>query len=197
MFLFQLFFPCFAPEGILSGGLKLERRAKKLHNQLQKAPNKANLNDWLCAYALAASEENATGHMAVTAPTNGAAGVIPAVRYYAITHEGATREQVRDFLLTASAIAGNIKHRSSISDAEVGCQGEVEHAAEMDLEHHLGMTCDPVADLVQIPCIERSVFGAVKAYTAATLALLAEDHHFMPPEQLHRCDEANRTSDER
>jgi L-serine dehydratase len=189
-------------EGILSGGLNLERRAKKLHIQLQKTPNKANLNGWLCAYALAASEENAAGHMVVTAPTNGAAGVLPAVLYYAITHEGATREHVRDFLLTAGAIGGIIKHRSSISGAEVGCQGEVgsassmaaaglcaikggtpaqvEHAAEMALEHHLGMTCDPVAGLVQIPCIERNGFGAVKAYTAATLALLAEGRHFMP-----------------
>ena len=191
-----------AAEGILSGGLQLERRAKKLHDQLQKAPQKANVNGWLCAYALAASEENAAGHMVVTAPTNGAAGVIPAVLYYAITHEGATVEQVRDFLLTAGAIGGIIKHRSSISGAEVGCQGEVgsassmaaaglcaikggspaqvEHAAEMALEHHLGMTCDPVAGLVQIPCIERNGFGAVKAYTAATLALLAEGQHFMP-----------------
>jgi len=188
--------------GPLPGGINLERRAKKLHERLRNKPKGANANDWLCAYAFAVSEENGAGHMVVTAPTNGAAGVIPAVLYYAVTHLGATAADVREFLLTAAAIGGLIKHRSSISGAEVGCQGEVgsasamaaaglcaiqggtppqvEHAAEMALEHHLGMTCDPVAGLVQVPCIERNGFGAVKAYTASSLALLDEGEHFMP-----------------
>ena len=151
---------------------------------------------------MAVNEENAAGHMVVTAPTNGAAGVIPAVLYYFVIHEVGTIEQVREFLLTASAIGGLIKHRSSISGAEVGCQGEVgsaasmaaaglcavrggtpqqvENAAEIALEHHLGMTCDPVKGLVQVPCIERNGFGAIKAYTAASLAIRGSGQHFMP-----------------
>jgi len=190
-----------ATEGTLPGGLNIPRRAQKLHQQLQEQPDNANVNDWLCAYAMAVNEENAAGHMVVTAPTNGAAGVIPAVLYYLILHEGGTRQQVRDFLLTACAIGGLIKHLSSISGAEVGCQGEVgsaasmaasglcavrggtaqqiEHAAEIALEHHLGMTCDPVHGLVQVPCIERNGFGAIKAYTAASLAIRGTGKHFM------------------
>ncbi len=188
-------------EGILPGGLNIPRRAKVLHQQLQDEPNKADVNDWLCAYAMAVNEENAAGHMVVTAPTNGAAGVMPAVLYYFITREDGTIHQVRDFLLTASAIGGLIKHLSSISGAEVGCQGEVgaaasmaaaglcavrggtaqqiEHAAEIALEHHLGMTCDPVGGLVQVPCIERNGFGAIKAYAAASLAIRGTGKHFM------------------
>ncbi len=188
-------------QGTLPGGLQLARRAKGLHEQLQDNPEGASVNDWLCAYAMAVNEENAAGHMVVTAPTNGAAGVIPAVLYYYVNHESGTKEQVREFLLTASAIGGIIKHRSSISGAEVGCQGEVgsaaamaaaglcavrggtaeqtENAAEIALEHHLGMTCDPVAGLVQVPCIERNGFGAIKAYTAASLALRGSGHHFV------------------
>ena len=188
--------------GSLPGGLALPRRAKELHEQLQDNPEGVSVNDWLCAYAMAVNEENAAGHMVVTAPTNGAAGVIPAVLYYLVTHESGTKEQVREFLLTASAIGGIIKHRSSISGAEVGCQGEVgsaasmaaaglcavrggtsekiENAAEIALEHHLGMTCDPVKGLVQIPCIERNGFGAIKAYAAASLAIRGSGHHFMP-----------------
>ncbi len=188
-------------EGHLPGGLNIKRRAKTLYQQLQANPQKANLNDWLCAYAMAVNEENAAGHMVVTAPTNGAAGVIPAVIFYAIKHEGATLEQARDFLLVAGAIGGLIKHNSSISGAEVGCQGEVgsasamaaaglcaikggsteqiENAAEIALEHHLGMTCDPVGSLVQVPCIERNGFGAIKAYTAASLAIRGDGKHFM------------------
>jgi len=188
-------------EGRLPGGLNVQRRAKSLFRQLQNNPQHANLNDWLCAYAMAVNEENAAGHMVVTAPTNGAAGVIPAVIYYAVTHEGATNEQVRDFLLVAAAVGGLIKHNSSISGAEVGCQGEVgsasamaaaglcaikggtteqiENAAEIALEHHLGMTCDPVGSLVQVPCIERNGFGAIKAYTAASLAIRGDGQHFM------------------
>ncbi|MCW5619116.1 MAG: L-serine ammonia-lyase [Nitrosomonas sp.] len=190
-----------AAEGILPGGLKVKRRAKALYRQLSENSQQASMNDWLCAYAMAVNEENAAGHMVVTAPTNGAAGVIPAVIHYAVQHEGATHEQVRDFLLVAAAIGGLIKHNSSISGAEVGCQGEVgsasamaaaglcaikggttaqiENAAEIALEHHLGMTCDPVGSLVQVPCIERNGFGAIKAYTAASLAIRGDGQHFM------------------
>ncbi|MGB5223773.1 MAG: L-serine ammonia-lyase [Arenicellales bacterium] len=189
-------------EGKLPGGLELPRRAKILYEQLKDGPEAANINDWLCAYAMAVNEENAAGHLVVTAPTNGAAGVIPAVLYYFVKHQSGTKEQVREFLLTASAIGGLIKHRSSISGAEVGCQGEVgsaasmaaaglcavrggtseqiENAAEIALEHHLGMTCDPVNGLVQVPCIERNGFGAIKAYTAASLAMRGSGQHFMP-----------------
>ena len=189
-------------EGRLPGGLSIRRRAKDLYEQLQMYPEKATLNDWLCAYAMAVNEENAAGHMVVTAPTNGAAGVIPAVIYYLLKHEGGTEQQVRDFLLTAAAIGGLIKHLSSISGAEVGCQGEVgsaaamaaaglcavrggtteqvENAAEIALEHHLGMTCDPVGGLVQVPCIERNGFGAIKAHTAAALACRGTGEHFIP-----------------
>ncbi len=188
-------------EGQLPGGLKISRRAKVLFSQLQDNPKKANLNDWLCAYAMSVNEENAAGHMVVTAPTNGAAGVIPAVIYYAVKHEDVSLDQVRDFLLVAGAIGGLIKHNSSISGAEVGCQGEVgsasamaaaglcaikggtteqiENAAEIALEHHLGMTCDPVGSLVQVPCIERNGFGAIKAYAAASLAIRGNGQHFM------------------
>jgi L-serine dehydratase len=188
-------------EGVLPGGLNIPRRAKALHQQLQSQPDKTDVNDWLCAYAMAVNEENAAGHMVVTAPTNGAAGVVPAVLYYFTTHMGGTAEQVREFLLTASAIGGLIKHLSSISGAEVGCQGEVgsaasmaaaglcvvrggtaqqiEHAAEIALEHHLGMTCDPVHGLVQVPCIERNGFGAIKAYAATSLAIREPGKHFM------------------
>jgi L-serine dehydratase len=188
-------------DGILPGGLDLPRRAQQLHRQLLGDPERAEGNDWLCAYAMAVNEENAAGHMVVTAPTNGAAGVIPAILYYFTIHQGGTLEQVRDFLLVSGAIGGIIKHRSSISGAEVGCQGEVgsaaamaaaglcaerggssqqiEHAAEIALEHHLGMTCDPVRGLVQVPCIERNGFGAIKGYAAASLALRSSGEHFM------------------
>jgi len=188
-------------EGILSGGLKTPRRAKKLFEQLQAEPHKENMNEWLCVYAMAVNEENAAGHMVVTAPTNGAAGVIPSVLYYFIQHENGTSEQVVEFFLVAAAIGGLIKHCSSISGAEVGCQGEVgsaaamaaaglcavrggttqqiENAAEIALEHHLGMTCDPVNGLVQIPCIERNGFGAIKAYAAASLALRGSGQHII------------------
>jgi L-serine dehydratase len=189
-------------DGILPGGLNIQRRAKNLHQQLLADPAGATVNDWLCAYAMAVNEENAAGHMVVTAPTNGAAGVIPAVLYQLINHENGTQQQVRQFLLTAAAIGGLIKHRSSISGAEVGCQGEVgsaasmaaaglcavrggtseqiENAAEIALEHHLGMTCDPVKGLVQVPCIERNGFGAIKAHASASLAIRGSGQHFMP-----------------
>mgnify|MGYP000172748268 CR=1 FL=1 len=185
--------------GLLPGGLALARRAKALHDRLLADPRKATVNDWLCAYAMAVNEENAAGRMVVTAPTNGAAGVVPAVLYYLVTHEGGTPEQVRIFLLTAAAIGGIIKHRSSISGAEVGCQGEVgvacsmaaggltaamggtmvqvENAAEIGMEHNLGLTCDPVGGLVQIPCIERNAMAAVKAINAQRMAFRGDGKH--------------------
>jgi len=189
-------------QGILPGGINIPRRAKQLHQKFLKQPNKTDINDWLCAYAMAVNEENADWHMVVTAPTNGAAGVIPAILFYFTAHMGGTTAQIREYLLTASAIGGLIKHLSSISGAEIGCKGEVgsaaamaaaglcavrggtaqqiEHAAEIALEHHLGMTCDPVHGLVQVPCIERNGFGAIKAYTATSLALHGDGKHFMP-----------------
>lgn len=188
--------------GILPGVLKVARRASALHQQLEKQQSNVDVSEWLCAYAMAVNEENAAGHAVVTAPTNGAAGVIPAVLYFFVKHENGSTQQIREFLLTAAAIGGLIKHRSSISGAEVGCQGEVgsaasmaaaglcavrggtpeqiENAAEIALEHHLGMTCDPVEGLVQVPCIERNGFGAIKARTAASLALRGSGEHFMP-----------------
>ncbi len=205
-----------ATEGELPGGLKVQRRARQLFQQLQEETTTVTINDWLCVYAMAVNEENAAGHMVVTAPTNGAAGVLPAVMYYFFYKENNNhgrdtedRRQIHDFLLTAAAVGGLIKHRSSISGAEVGCQGEVgsaaamaaaglcavlggdarqvENAAEIALEHHLGMTCDPVAGLVQVPCIERNGFGAIKAYTAAKLAWRGSGQHIMP---LDSCIEA-------
>lgn len=195
-------------EGILPGGLKVKRRAKAIHDQLQaergrnlSQPHQAN--DWMSVYAMAVNEENAAGGRVVTSPTNGAAGVVPAVARYYLDHcVGAKREGIRDLLLTAAAIGGLIKHNASISGAEVGCQGEVgsasamaaaglcavlggtneqiENAAEIALEHHLGMTCDPAAGLVQVPCIERNALGAIKAVSAASLALRGDGTHFMP-----------------
>ena len=204
-------------DGVLPGGLNVKRRAKKIHEQLveEKGLNIAQphiANDWLSVYAMAVNEENAAGGKVVTSPTNGAAGVTPAVlRYYRDHCHGATENGARDFMLTAAAIGGLIKHNASISGAEVGCQGEVgsaaamaaaglcaalggtpeqvENAAEIALEHHLGMTCDPVAGLVQVPCIERNGLGAIKAVSAASLALRGDGQHFMP---LDNCIEAMR-----
>jgi L-serine dehydratase len=207
--------------GILPGGLKVRRRAAMIHDKLQDEwrSNKVNpllANDWLSVYAMAVNEENAAGGKVVTAPTNGAAGVVPAVLRYYLDHcTGAEWGKVSDFLLTAAAIGGLIKHNASISGAEAGCQGEVgsaaamaaaglcavlggtpeqvENAAEIALEHHLGMTCDPVAGLVQVPCIERNALGATKAVTAASLALRGNGTHFMP---LDNCIEAMRQTGE-
>lgn len=195
-------------EGIMPGGLKVRRRARVLHDKLQDEwrQNRRNpllANDWLSVYAMAVNEENASGGRVVTAPTNGAAGVIPAtIRYVMQFHDGADQQAIRDYLLTAAAVGGIIKHNASISGAEVGCQGEVgsaaamsaaglaavmggtpeqiENAAEIALEHHLGMTCDPVGGLVQVPCIERNALGAVKAVTAASLAMKGDGQHFVP-----------------
>ena len=204
-------------DGILPGGLQVRRRAPGIYQQLiaergtnQQQPH--TINDWIAVYAMAVNEENAAGGRVVTAPTNGAAGVIPAViRYYRDHCSGATDDGIRDFLLTAAAVGGLIKHNASISGAEVGCQGEVgsasamaaaglcaalggsnaqiENAAEIALEHHLGMTCDPAKGLVQVPCIERNGLGAIKAVSAASLALRGDGHHFMP---LDNCIETMR-----
>lgn len=194
-------------EGTLPGGLKVRRRAKSIHEALINergtnmfAPH--TINDWISVYAIAVNEENAAGGQVVTAPTNGAAGVLPAtIRYYLDHVPGASRSKINDFLLTAAAIGGMIKNNASISGAEVGCQGEVgsasamaaagfcavlggtpeqvENAAEIALEHHLGMTCDPVAGLVQAPCIERNGLGAIKAISAASLALRGDGKHLI------------------
>lgn len=194
--------------GTMPGGLKVRRRARDMFERLEvewrnNRPNPLLANDWLSVYAMAVNEENAMGGRVVTAPTNGAAGVIPAtLRFFLRFHAEAGAREVRDFLLTAAAIGGIIKHNASISGAEVGCQGEVgsasamaaaglaavlggtpaqvENAAEIALEHHLGMTCDPVGGLVQVPCIERNAMGAVKAVTAASLALKGDGSHFVP-----------------
>ncbi len=193
--------------GQLPGGLKVKRRAADVLAKLtgeagSNATQPHRVMDYLSVYAMAVNEENAAGGKIVTAPTNGAAGVVPAViRYYLDHCIGASQQGVREFLLAAAAIGGIIKHNASISGAEVGCQGEVgsasamaaaglcaalggsneqiENAAEIALEHHLGMTCDPVGGLVQVPCIERNAFGAVKAVTAASLALRGDGIHLV------------------
>ena len=194
-------------DGILPGGLGVKRRAKGIYDALMdergmnlKAPH--TINDWMSVYAMAVNEENAAGGQVVTAPTNGAAGVIPAtLRYYLDHVPGASTAHIEDFLLTASAIGGLVKYNASISGAEAGCQAEVgsasamaaaglcavmggspeqvENAAEIALEHHLGMTCDPVKGLVQVPCIERNGLGAIKAVSAASLALRGDGTHLV------------------
>ncbi|WP_102108878.1 L-serine ammonia-lyase [Oceaniglobus roseus] len=194
--------------GTLPGGLNVRRRAKGIHEALiaerglnQPAPH--TINDWMSAYAMAVNEENAAGGQVVTAPTNGAAGVIPATIRYWLDHvPGASAAKVPEFLLTAAAIGGLVKHNASISGAECGCQAEVgsaaamaaaglaavlggtpeqvENAAEIALEHHLGMTCDPVRGLVQVPCIERNGLGAIKAVSAASLSLRGDGAHLVP-----------------
>jgi L-serine dehydratase len=193
--------------GILPGGLKVRRRAKGIHDALiaerglnMTAPH--TINDWMSLYAMSVNEENAAGGQVVTAPTNGAAGVVPAVLRYYLDHvPGASPRRIADFLLTAAAIGGLCKHNASISGAECGCQAEVgsaaamaaaglaavlggtpeqiENAAEIALEHHLGMTCDPVKGLVQVPCIERNGLGAIKAVSAASLALRGDGIHLV------------------
>lgn len=204
-------------DGLLPGGLSVKRRAKGIYQTLlaERGQNRSQphiVNDWLCVYAMAVNEENAAGGRVVTSPTNGAAGVVPAViRYYRDHCLDANDDGVKTILLTAAAIGGLIKHNASISGAEVGCQGEVgaasamaaaglcaalggnnkqiENAAEIALEHHLGMTCDPAKGLVQVPCIERNGLGAIKAVSAASLALRGDGSHFMP---LDNCIETMR-----
>jgi L-serine dehydratase len=194
-------------DGILPGGFKVKRRAPDLYRSLTSNPEAAlrdplQVLDWVNLYALAVNEENAAGGRVVTAPTNGAAGIVPAVlHYYARFVPGATDAGVIDFLLTAAAIGILYKENASISGAEVGCQGEVgvacsmaagalcavmggtpaqaENAAEIGMEHHLGLTCDPVGGLVQIPCIERNAIASVKAINAARMALRGDGTHFV------------------
>jgi L-serine dehydratase len=201
-----------AADGILPGALKVRRRAGGLWRAIaadrgrNAGPPHLAL-DCVSAFAIAVNEENACGGRVVTAPTNGAAGVVPAVlRYYRDYCPGASAQGIHGFLLTATAIGGLIKSRASISGAEVGCQGEVgsaaamaaaglaaalggspaqiENAAEIAIEHHLGMTCDPIGGLVQIPCIERNAFGAIKAITAASLALHGDGLHRVSLDQV-------------
>ena len=194
-----------ATDGVLPGGFKVRRRAASLHRQLCANPEAAlrdplQVLDWVNLYALAVNEENAAGGRVVTAPTNGASGIIPAVlHYYTRFVPAATDRGVVDFLLTAAAIGMLYKENASISGAEVGCQGEVgvacsmaagalcavlggspeqvENAAEIGMEHHLGLTCDPVGGLVQIPCIERNAIASVKAINAARMALRGDGTH--------------------
>jgi len=190
-------------DGILPGGLNVRRRAKAMHEKLRSTDGSADTLrtlDWVSLYALAVNEENAAGGRVVTAPTNGAAGVIPAVlKYYQTFCAGASDDGTRRFLLTAAAIGTLYKKRASISAAQMGCQGEIgvacsmaaaglaavlggtneqiENAAEIGMEHNLGLTCDPVMGLVQVPCIERNTMGAVKAINAARLALHGDGQH--------------------
>ena len=192
-------------QGTLPGGLHVPRRAPALHQELASRPEAAmrdplTVLDWVNLYALAVNEENAAGGRVVTAPTNGAAGIIPAVlHYYDRFCPGSSEQGVFDFLLTAAAVGILYKENASISGAEVGCQGEVgvacsmaaagltaalggtpgqvENAAEIGMEHNLGLTCDPIGGLVQIPCIERNAMGAVKAINASRMALRGDGKH--------------------
>ena len=187
-------------DGVLPGGLKVRRRAGALRRQLTEEADLAEPADWVTLYALAVNEENAAGGRVVTAPTNGAAGIIPAVlRYYQEFIPGADDDGIVRFLLVAAGIGILFKENASISGAEVGCQGEVgsacsmaagalaevlggtpqqvENAAEIGIEHNLGLTCDPVGGLVQIPCIERNAVAAIKAITAARLAVREDGRH--------------------
>jgi L-serine dehydratase len=212
-----------ATDGILPGGFKVKRRAPQLHRDLTANPEAATdgpkarplagpgdpllVMDWVNLYALAVNEENAAGGRVVTAPTNGAAGIVPAVlHYYTRFVHGSSEKGVVDFLLTAAAIGILYKENASISGAEVGCQGEVgvacsmaagalcavtggtpeqvENAAEIGMEHHLGLTCDPVGGLVQIPCIERNAIASVKAINAARMALRGDGTHFVSLDQV-------------
>jgi L-serine dehydratase len=187
-------------DGVLPGGLQVRRRAGPLFRTLQVRPATGDplaALDWVSLFALAVNEENAAGGRVVTAPTNGAAGVIPAVLAYHRRFLGGAAESTRDFLLTAAAVGSLYKRNASLSAAEMGCQGEVgvacsmaaaglaavmggtneqvENAAEIGMEHNLGLTCDPIGGLVQVPCIERNTMGAAKAINAARLAVLHGD----------------------
>ena len=204
-----------ARDGLLPGGLDVPRRAARLFRSLNAAPTSRKMSaartamDWINLYALAVNEENAAGGRVVTAPTNGAAGIIPAVLNYYMTFEAdATAADIPKFLLTAGAIGILCKTNASISGAEVGCQGEVgsacamaaaglaeilggtpeqaENAAEIGLEHNLGLTCDPIGGLVQVPCIERNAIAAVKAVNAAQMALRNDGTHFVSLDRVIR-----------
>jgi len=199
----------FGGSGMLPGVLKVRRRAARLHRLLVESsePRPLDAMDWVNAYALAVNEENAAGGRVVTAPTNGAAGIVPAViAYYLRFEAGASDDGVVRFLLVAGAIGMLYKRNASISGAEMGCQGEVgvacsmaaaglvsalngtneqiEHAAEIGMEHNLGLTCDPIAGLVQIPCIERNAMGAVKAINAARLSMRGDGTHKVSLDQV-------------
>ena len=213
MHLWQVMQACvergFHQSGLLPGVLKVRRRAPRLYRMLTESGTSKPLDvmDWVNAYALAVNEENAAGGRVVTAPTNGAAGIVPAVlHYYRRFEEGANDEGVIRFLLVAAAMGMLYKRNASISGAEMGCQGEVgvacsmaaaglvaalqgtseqiENAAEIGMEHNLGLTCDPVAGLVQIPCIERNAMGAVKAINAARLSLRGDGSHKVSLDQV-------------
>lgn len=201
-------------EGILAGGLHVRRRAKAIHERLCNSPEAAlrdplTILDWVNLFALAVNEENAAGGRVVTAPTNGAAGIIPAVLHYATRFRSSPYpDGIHRFLLTAAAIGWLYKRNASISGAEAGCQGEVgvacsmaagglveflggstrqvENAAEIGMEHNRGLTCDPIGGLVQIPCIERNAMGAVKAINAAHLALSGDGSHFVSLDKVIR-----------
>ncbi|MCS3837739.1 L-serine dehydratase [Pseudomonas sp. JAI111] len=202
-------------EGILPGGLNVRRRAAKLHRSLQELgkPNvigsTLSAMEWVNLFALAVNEENAAGGRMVTAPTNGAAGIIPAVLHYFMKFsEAVTDANVVDYFLSAAAVGILCKKNASISGAEVGCQGEVGsacamaaaglaeilgatpeqlcNAAEIGLEHNLGLTCDPVGGLVQVPCIERNAIAAVKAINAAQMALRGDGQHFISLDRVIR-----------
>ncbi|QVM90475.1 L-serine ammonia-lyase [Pseudomonas entomophila] len=201
-------------EGILPGGLKVKRRAPALYRQLSRHPEASlrdalSVLDWVNLYALAVNEENAYGGRVVTAPTNGAAGIVPAVlHYYMRFVPGANEDGVVRFLLTAAAIGILYKENASISGAEVGCQGEVgvacsmaagalcevmggtpqqvENAAEIGMEHNLGLTCDPIGGLVQVPCIERNAMGSVKAINAVRMALRGDGQHYVSLDKVIR-----------
>ncbi len=200
-----------ATDGILPGGLNVRRRAARLSARLKEKGSSDPLAplDWVTVFAMAVNEENAAGGRVVTAPTNGAAGVLPAIaRYYLDFIQGADSEGLLRFFLTAAAIGILYKENASISGAEVGCQGEVgvacsmaagglvaalrgtnaqvEHAAEIAMEHNLGMTCDPIGGLVQIPCIERNAMGAVKAVNASRMAMNEPDDHKVSLDQVIR-----------
>lgn len=194
-------------DGVLPGGLKVQRRAKQLYDQMCKHPEASladplSILDWVNLYALAVNEENAAGGRVVTAPTNGAAGIIPAVLHYAVRFRHSPHSDgVHRFLLAAAAIGMLYKRNASISGAEAGCQGEVgvacsmaaaglveylggtpaqvENAAEIGMEHNLGLTCDPIGGLVQIPCIERNAMGSVKAINASRLAMSSDGTHYV------------------
>jgi L-serine dehydratase len=196
-------------EGVLPGNMAMLRRAPKLAKRLSQGGERSPLYalDWVNAYAIAVNEENAAGGRVVTSPTNGAAGIIPAVlQYYENFVPNASEEGVRKYMLTAGAIGVLYKTNASISGAEMGCQGEVgvacsmaagglaaalggsndhvEEAAEIGMEHNLGLTCDPIGGLVQIPCIERNAMGAVKAINAAQLAMHGDGTHKVTLDQV-------------
>lgn len=201
-------------EGVMPGGLHVKRRAAELYRKLTSHPEAGlkdplTVLDWVSFYALAVNEENATGGRVVTAPTNGAAGIVPAVmHYYDRFCPGANEDGIVRFLLTAGAIGILYKENASISGAEVGCQGEVgvacsmaagglaevmggtpeqvENAAEIGMEHNLGLTCDPIGGLVQVPCIERNAMASVKAVNAARMALYGDGHHFVSLDKVIR-----------